>query len=72
MQSNPYDAPAGHNFGPVNWAINSAFDAMNFFGNMAGLSKVVYQDHLYGATTGRRARWRFFRAAEAGRNISDL
>jgi len=34
------------------WAKNSAFDAMNFFDNRAGLSKVVYQAHRYGATIG--------------------
>ncbi len=34
------------------FAKNSAFDAMNFFDNKAGLSKVVYQDHRYGVTIG--------------------
>ena len=34
------------------FAKNSAFDAMNFFDNKAGLSKVVYQDHRYGLTIG--------------------
>jgi hypothetical protein len=34
------------------WARNSAFDAANFFDNKAGLKKVVYQDHRYGATIG--------------------
>ena len=34
------------------FAKNSAFDAMNFFDNKAGLSKVVYQDHRYGVTVG--------------------
>ena len=34
------------------WAKNSAFDAMNFFNNKAGLSKLVYQDHRYGASAG--------------------
>jgi len=34
------------------WAKNSAFDAMNFFDNKAGLGKVVYQDHRFGATIG--------------------
>lgn len=34
------------------WAKNSAFDAMNFFNNKAGLSKVVYQDHRYGVSAG--------------------
>jgi hypothetical protein len=31
---------------------NSAFDAMNFFDNKAGLSKVVYRDHRYGLAAG--------------------
>ncbi len=69
MQANPYDASAGHVFGPVinvssrggtnelhggayYWARNSAFDAMNFFDNKAGLSKVVYQDHRFGLSAG--------------------
>ena len=34
------------------WAKNSAFDAMNFFSNKAGLGKLVYQDHRYGASVG--------------------
>ena len=34
------------------WAKNSAFDAMNFFNNKAGLSKLVYQDHRYGVSAG--------------------
>jgi hypothetical protein len=34
------------------WAKNSAFDSMNFFNNKAGLSKLVYQDHRYGASAG--------------------
>ncbi len=34
------------------WAKNSAFDAMNFFSNKAGLSKLVYQDHRYGVSAG--------------------
>jgi hypothetical protein len=34
------------------FAKNSAFDAMNFFDNKAGLSKVVYQDHRYGLAVG--------------------
>ncbi|MDP2998724.1 MAG: TonB-dependent receptor [Bryobacterales bacterium] len=34
------------------WVRNSAFDAMNFFDNKAGLSKVVYQDHRYGLSAG--------------------
>lgn len=31
------------------WARNSAFDAVNFFDNKAGLGKVQYTDHRYGA-----------------------
>lgn len=34
------------------WEKNSAFDAMNFFDNKAGLSKFAYQDHRYGASVG--------------------
>lgn len=34
------------------FAKNSAFDAMNFFDNKAGLPKVVYHDHRYGLTAG--------------------
>jgi len=34
------------------WAKNSAFDAMDFFSNKAGLSKLVYQDHRYGGSAG--------------------
>ncbi|MCX6628407.1 MAG: carboxypeptidase-like regulatory domain-containing protein [Candidatus Solibacter sp.] len=34
------------------WAKNSAFDAMNFFSNKAGLGKLVYQDHRYGVSAG--------------------
>jgi hypothetical protein len=34
------------------WAKNSAFDAMNFFNNKAGLGKLVYQDHRYGLSLG--------------------
>jgi hypothetical protein len=69
MESTPYDASAGHVFGPVinistkggtnqlhgslyYWAKNSAFDAVNFFDNKAGLSKLAYQDHRYGASAG--------------------
>jgi hypothetical protein len=34
------------------WFKNAALDAMNFFDNKAGLSKLAYQDHRYGATVG--------------------
>jgi len=69
MESNPYDASAGHVFGPVinistkggtnelhgslyDWEKNSAFDAMNFFDNKAGLAKFAYQDHRSGTSLG--------------------
>lgn len=32
------------------WAKNSAFDAMGFFDNKAGLPKITYQDHRFGLT----------------------
>lgn len=32
------------------WAKNSAFDAMGFFDNRAGLPKITYQDHRFGLT----------------------
>ncbi len=34
------------------WFKNAALDAMNFFDNKAGLSKLAYQDHRYGVTVG--------------------
>jgi outer membrane receptor protein involved in Fe transport len=34
------------------WGRNSAFDSANFFDNKAGLKKVVYQDHRFGASAG--------------------
>jgi hypothetical protein len=68
MQSNAYDARAGGMGPVINigtrsgtnglhgavyyWGRNSAFDSANFFDNKAGLKKVVYQDHRFGASAG--------------------